>query len=88
MVRIKKDWLLHKNVVGDTYSCGAPVEDRGDITDQQALSLPLCSQCFREGKMGGHIHASAKKGGREDGEANLSRKQGSASTTRRMEGWL
>ncbi len=89
MVRLKKDWLLHKNVISrysgqDTYSCGAPVEDRGDITDEQALSLPLCPRCFKEGGVEGMVDVASAKGG-GDGEASVKR---SASSSRRMEGWL
>jgi hypothetical protein len=89
MVRLKKDWLLHKNVISrysgqDTYSCGAPVEDRGDITDEQALSLPLCPRCFKEGEIEGMVDVASAKGGGE-GEASAKR---SDSSSRRMEGWL
>ena len=87
MVRIKKEWLLHKNVVSkytdeDTYGCGSPVVDMGDITSKQALSLPKCPRCFK-GEDFGMVDASAK-GGRV-GEANAKR---SDSSSLPMEGWL
>ena len=86
-MRVKKDWLLHKNTISrwlgeNTYGCGAPVVDMGDITDKQAISLPRCPQCFKEEgeEMG---VASARRG--RDGEANAKR---SDSASPPMEGWL
>lgn len=97
MVRVKKEWLLHKNVVtpykGDSrYKCGAPVEDRGDITDKQALQLPRCAECFDIGKELVGEQASARGG--ESGEADVVRpaaKQVHAPSSfpqTRMVGWL
>lgn len=94
MVRVKKDWLLHKNVVSkytgnDTYGCGAPIVDMGDITDKQALSLPRCPRCFKGEGFG--MGVASAKGGR-DGEANASHKatweKRSGSASLPMEGWL
>ena len=61
--------MLHKNVVSSYYKCGAPVEDRGDITDLESLSMPKCPQCFKEGDKVGMGIASARVG--SDGEAGV-----------------
>lgn len=81
--------MLHKNVISrytgaDTYGCGAPVEDRGDITDKEAMSLPRCPQCFKEEGGVGMVDASAKGGG--EGEASAKKRSSSARPAK--EGWL
>ncbi len=88
MVRVKKEWMLHKNVVvpykGESYyKCGALLIDMGDITDSQAISMPKCPQCFKEGDRLGMGIASARVGG--DGEANAKR---SVTSTRPKGDWL
>jgi len=59
MVRIKAEWRLHRTnneshltSKGGKYYCGAPIHDMGEITDKQALSLPLCTDCFPKGIQG------------------------------------
>jgi len=46
--------MLHKSAIAydfsnPTYACGEPTESHPNMTDAQAMALPVCPKCFPSG---------------------------------------
>lgn len=58
--------MLHKSAIAydfsnPTYSCGEPKQNHPNMTDAQAMALPLCHKCFPNGFSAAKVVGITKK---------------------------
>jgi len=61
-----KQKSLHKSsrdydTSNPTYACGTPVEHNPNLTDAQAMAMPLCTECFPNGMTAVDVRIEAEE---------------------------